>query len=154
VSPLPDLLKLSKDMKKYLNRLSKIKLGFTMVEIVVAIGVLAVGVVGIAYFFSGSTRMTRSASNTSVAANLAQSVIEEETTKTYDDILTVPKTNFSDVTTDPFYKFSKSVNVRLINKDLGSSSTDLGLKNIEVYIYWNEGNSAKKLFLSTIKAKK
>ena len=132
--------------------------GFTMVEIVVAIGVLAIGVVGIAYFFSGSTRMTRSASNTSVAANLAQSVIEEETTKNYDNIASVSETKFSQDATDPFYKFSKRVDVSCVDI-INLAPTDCAgspspMKKINVYIFWSEGNSSKNLFLSTIKAKR
>lgn len=134
--------------------LFKIKLNaFTMVEIIVAIAVLAIGVVGVSYFFAGSTGITRSASNTSVAANLGQGVIDEELVKSY-DILSVgsgTKTQFSTDPANSFYNFSWQINISLIDQNLNSSVDDIGLKKIDVIIYWNEGSSEKSVQFSTIK---
>lgn len=131
-----------------------------MVEIVVAIGVLAVGVVGVSYFFAGSTRITRSASNTSVASNLGQGVLDEKTVKSYNDPELNPgdgsETEFSNDSASPFYNFSKRVNISCV--DINLLATDCTvipspMKKIDVIIYWNEGNSEKNLQFSTIKAK-
>lgn len=126
-----------------------------MVEIVVAIGVLAIGVVGVSTFFAGSTRTTRSASNTSVAANLGQGVIDEELVKSYNELNPVSgaKVKFSEDSANAFYNFSKQINISLIDQNLNSSVNDVGLKKIDVIIYWNEGSMEKNLQLSTIKAK-
>ena len=126
-----------------------------MVEIVVAIAVLAIGVVGVSTFFAGSTRNTRNASNTSVAANLGQGVIDEELVKSYNELNPNDgdKVKFSEDSANSFYNFSKKINISLIDQNLNSSVTDIGLKKIDVIIYWNEGSSEKSSQFSTIKAK-
>lgn len=143
------LLKLNNMKKKNL------KFGFTMVEIVVAIAILAIGVVGVSYFFARSTQVTRTASNTSVAANLGQGVIDEELVKSYNElnVATGTKTRFSNDTSSPFYNFQKQINVSLIDQDLNGSAADVGLKKIDVFIFWTEGGSEKQLELATIKAR-
>lgn len=132
------------------------KKAFTLVEVVVAIGVLAIGVLGVASFFAYSTRITRSASNTSVGANLASGVLDEENAKSYDELSpgTGTKDRFSTNQTDPFYKFQKQINITLIDSNLADSPTDLGLKKIDVFIFYQEGSGEKTIQMSTIKTKR
>lgn len=130
------------------------KKAFTLVEVVVAIGVLMVGVLGVASFFAYSVKIARSASNTSIATNLAQGLIEEESSKSYDELTpqTGAKTDYTSNADSPFNKFQEQINISLIDTDLNESETDIGLKKIEVIIYYHEGNSEKNVQMATVKA--
>jgi len=139
----------------YELRIKKFKRAFTLVEVVVAIGVLLVGVLGVASFFAYSTKIARSASNTSVASNLAQGVLDYELSQSYDEL--TPGTG--SVMNSSLDRFQQQVNISLLElnpttKDLEPSATDKGLKKIDVYIFYKEGNNTKNVQMSTIKAKK
>jgi Tfp pilus assembly protein PilV len=132
------------------------KKAFTIVEVVVAIGVLLVGVLGVATFFAYSTKIVRTASDTSIASNLAQGILDQENAQSYDQLTpgTGMQTRISTDPNSPFYKFQKQININLIDQNLALSTTDVGLKKIDVYISYPEGNTTKNVQMSTIKAKK
>lgn len=132
------------------------KRGFTIIEIVVAIGVLTIGVLGVAGFFATSPMLTRSASNTSVAANLAQGALDEALSASYDELTpgTGNKVKISEDSNNPFYNFSKQRNISLVDLNLAPSATDVGLKKIDVIIYYQEGGSEKNVQMSTLKTQR
>jgi len=126
-----------------------------MVEIVVAMGVLLVGVLGIASFFAVSSKVERSASNTSIASNLAQGLLDQENSKSYDELIpgTGAQIKVSNDQNSPFYRFTQQINISWINSSLATSQTDVGLKKIDVFIYYQEGSTTKNVQMSTIKTK-
>ncbi|OGD57135.1 hypothetical protein A2V71_01725 [Candidatus Berkelbacteria bacterium RBG_13_40_8] len=132
---------------------AKLKRGFTLIEVVVATGILLVGVLGVGAFFATSSTITRHASYTSIASNLAQGFIDEEISKSYDELDpgTGPKARVSDVASNPFYNYWKQVNITLIDSDLANSGSDIGLKKIDIFVFWQEGSSEKNIQLSTVK---
>lgn len=148
---LQDSLKLiTKNME---NKFS-IQKAFTLVEVIVAIGVLTIGVLGIATFFAFSTRIARSASNTSIASNLAQGVLDEQTAKSYEELTSVARTDYTSDTSSPLNKFQKQIDVSLVDSNLAVSETDIGIKEITVHIYYDESGSEKSVEIATIKAKR
>lgn len=127
-----------------------------MVEVVVAIFILAIGVLAVASFFANSSRLARLASNQSLASNLAQGYIDQELIKSYDESIPgqsaiVKITNDSSST---LYNFSEQTTITLIDQNLNEVSSDLGLKKIEVAIFYQEGLGQKNVTLATIKTKK
>jgi len=135
---------------------NKMKKAFTMVEILVALGVFAIGVLGIFVFFATSAQIGRLASNTSIATNLASGIIEEEFSKSYDELNpgTGDRTHISPDQSNPFYKFEKQETVTWIDIDLNTSATDEGLKKIEIFVYWKENGKEKNVQVSTIKTER
>lgn len=132
------------------------KKAFTIIEIIVAITVLAVGVLGISVFFSLSLKVTDSANHVTTASNLAQGVVDTELTLSYDNLSVGNGTRvrFSTDPTNPYYNYYETVNVSFINPDLTpNNAPDVGLKKIEVIIDWLEGTNPKNVQISTIKAK-
>lgn len=129
--------------------------GFTIIEIVVAITVLTVGVLGVSGFFTISAKLTRSANHVSTASNLAQGLIDEEIAKSYDELTTGTgvKDRVSSDSSDPFYNYFEQINISLLDSNLNTSENDLGLKKIDVIIFYQEGEAEKNVQLSTIKAK-
>lgn len=130
-------------------KVPKLKRGFTLIEVVVATGVLLIGVLGVGAFFATSSTISRHASYTSIASNLAQGFIDEEISKSYDEL--DPVTGSKDPLLDPFSNYHKQVNVSLIDSNLVASGTDIGLKKIDVFIFWQEGGSEKSIQISSVK---
>ncbi len=133
--------------------ISKFKKAFTLIEVVVATGVLLIGVLGVGAFFASSSKITRHASYTSIASNLAQGFIDEEISKSYGELTPGAgmKDRVSSVSSNPFYGYKKQVNVSLIDSNLAASGSDIGLKKIDVFIFWQEGGSEKSIQLSSVK---
>ena len=136
--------------------IKKLTRAFTLVEVIVAIGVLGIGVLGIASFFAYSTKVARSSSNTSIASNLASGVIDEELSKPYDELNpgTGAKVKVTNDTASPLYNFSKEVTISLIDSDLANSVTDEGLKKIDVTISYQEGTSEKNVQMAEVKTQR
>lgn len=128
------------------------KKSFTLTEVIVALGVFGIGVLGVSGFFATSSQTVKVGRMTTTASNLAQGVIDEELTQSYDALIVGngSKTRFSADTNDPFYVYQKQVNVSYIDSNLNNSGTDLGLKKIEVFVYWPSGNTEKNIQMATI----
>jgi len=134
------------------------KRGFTIIEILVAITVFGIGVLGVAGFFITAIHTIRSSSNTTIAANLASGFIDEELAIAYDQLS--PGTGTQDpVSADqssPFYNFQKQINISCV--DINLAVTDCAaspspLKKIDVLINWQEGGNDKNIQMSTLKNK-
>lgn len=128
--------------------------GFTLVEVLVAISVLAIGVLAVASFFAISSGLSRTASNASIASDLAQGYVDQTISQSYAEIVVgqTPSTQVSTTPNDPLSNFSEQTTVTLVNSDLNNSATDVGLKKIEVVISYHEGKTNKNVTLSTIKS--
>lgn len=130
--------------------------GFTIIEIVTAIGVFGIGVLGLAGFFAASTQIVRSASNMSVATNLTSGFSDEEFAKSYDEL--IPgignRTPVSADPASPFFQYQYQIDISLIDDNLAVSDNDIGLKKIDVKVFWQEGTSEKHVQISTIKSRR
>lgn len=145
-------------MKKQLYQKSVISLrrdprhGFTLIEVIVAIGIFGIGVLAIIGFYAISVQAIRNSRQVTTATALAQGIIEEKIAEPYDSLIVGEglKEAFSTDSADPTYLYQKKVDISLINQDLAASGTDLGLKKIDVYVYWQGPSEEKKVQLSTI----
>jgi len=147
----PVILKFNKMIRN--KKFRKFKKSFTIIEIVTAIGVFGIGVLGLAGFFAASTQIVRSASNMSVATNLASGFIDEEFAKSYDELLPGPGTR-TQVSIDTPTAFYYQIDISLIDDNLWASDTDIGLKKIDVSVFWQEGTGEKHVQISTIKSQR
>jgi len=128
--------------------------GFTIIEVIVAITVLTVGVLGIAVFFSLSLKATNYANHTTTASNLVQGVVDTELAKSYNELLpgTGTRVAFSTDPASPYHIYYETVNITLIDQNLATvNAPGVGLKKIDVTIDWTEGSEAKNVQMSTIK---
>lgn len=153
-TPTPKRIdKLAINKRKFLVR------GFTIIEILVAITVFGIGVLGIAGFFITASQIVRSASNTTIASNLASGFIDEELSTAYDQL--TPGTGtpalVSEDQSSPFYNFQKQINISCIDINLAitdCTATPSPLKKIDVFIYWQERGNGKNIQMSTLKNKR
>lgn len=129
------------------------KKGFSLIEVITAIGILGIGVLSLVAFFALSMRFTKTARYITAGTNLAQSCLENQLGQPYTSLSPGSglRARVSSDPASPFYEFEQQINIGLIDSSLQASGSDLGLKKIECVIYWDENNHEKQINLSTIK---
>lgn len=140
---------------KFINYKKRLK-GFSLIEVLVALTIFGFCTLAVVGYFVYAEKANRISKDTTTATNLGQALLDQSLDIPYND-LTVQsgaKTNYSSDTSNPFYRFSKKTDISLINSNLEPSGSDVGLKKIDIYIYWQEGSSERNIQLSTIKARR
>jgi len=128
------------------------KRGFTIIEVLVSLGLLMILVVGIFGIFPQSMIMGRISSKNTIASNLAQAKIEEILAKNYED-LPVGFWEGRHFLEAPFNDFEEETEISYVDENLQTSNQDTGLKKIRVSVYFKEGQE-KNVTLSTLMVKK
>jgi prepilin-type N-terminal cleavage/methylation domain-containing protein len=150
------------------------KSGVTLTELMVAVAVISIGILGAVGSFKYLNQGIQTAKGKSLANNLAQEKIEVLKNKSYYRVLvttvTREDTNFSP---SFFYdtgpngteninvggiNFERRVYIRKVTENASGSLTyldwderDPGLKEILVYVVWKEGNTWKKTELRNLR---
>ena len=139
-----------------MKNISKISRAFTLVETLIAIGVFGIGVLAIVSFYAYSSKTVQLARQITIATNLDQSLIEAELALPYDSLIATQgiKEAYSTDTNSPYRDYQKKITINYIDANLNISATDLGLKKIDCFIYWQSGLGEKSIALSTIATKK
>lgn len=107
------------------------KLGFTLIEIIIALLILAIGLLGVLTLFPVGMDAVGKAGNIMVATFLAQGKLEDAKRLGYDEvykIVTTEKTKFA----PPYDNYEYEV---LVTEDIH----ELELKQINVNVYWPAG---------------
>lgn len=135
----------------------KIKKAFTLVEILLAVFILEIGLLGVAGFYAKSLNISRSARNETTAANLAAGLLDEQSANNYSNLAVGEgtKTAYSTEINNPFSNFSKKVDIAYINTSLVASyaEPDTNMKKITATVYWQENGAERNFQMATIKAK-
>jgi len=105
--------------------------GFLMVELMIAILLLLIGVLGATQMQASSTRFNLMGKNLTSAIVCAQSVMEEIMTTPYDQ---VTQANFSTVTADDYPNFT--IRVTITDQPVGTIPPLW--KNISVQVSWRD----------------
>lgn len=128
------------------------KKAFTIIEVIVALTVFTVGILGVEAYFATASRLTSAASHMSTASNLAQGIIDTELAYSYDEL--IPGTSTKDQFNTPFNNYRKQITISLIDGNLNPSVTDVGLKKIVVNVYYQQGGAEKNVQMATIQTKR
>ncbi len=133
----------------------KFRRSFSIIEVLIAIFILEIGILGIAGFYASSLRTARVARSETIASNLAAGLLDEELANTYDNLDPIDgdEVRYSDVLGNPFYNWYKEIDVFWIDAELNQSLTDQNMKKIIVTISWTEGTSKKIFQTASIKAR-
>ena len=135
---------------------------FTLIELLIAIFILAVGIVGVLQAFPLGTRIASFSKMSTVATQLAQAKIEEEISKSYAEILCnatlppcqTPKTRVSTDPQNPFYHYWRKMRLDYVNPAAGLATTtsDTGIKKIEVVVFFKSplGVSEKEVKITSL----
>lgn len=113
--------------------------GLSLIEATIAIAVLAVGLLAIIQLFPFSMKVSRTAEQSTVAANLAQAKIEEMFSLGYENIgvgTIEAKHRLSSSPENPFYQYQRQTIVEHVDGNLTTSASTTGMKKISVTVYW------------------
>lgn len=135
----------------------KLRTGFTLIEVILAIGIFAIGTLAAINLFPKGLRLGREAKETSVATSLAQEQVEEVLAQNYDDIATgtiEPKARIDSNPNSQFYIYQRQTAVNFADSNLSTTTTDTGLKKITVTVYYPEGAQEKTIQIIRLLNKK
>lgn len=126
------------------------ELGFSLTEIIVAFGILSLGLVTLAGTFPFALKINKESENQSSASYIAQEKLEELISMPYSEIATGTIETRSQITGDrssDFYYFTRETVVNFVDIDFNSTTTDLGLKKITINTYYinSIGRNEKKI---------
>jgi prepilin-type N-terminal cleavage/methylation domain-containing protein len=132
--------------------MKKLKNGFTLIEIMVAIFILTLGVLAVLAMFPYGLRIMNASNMSTKAVELAQGKIEEVISISYQSI------NISDTIENslpsPFEAFKRETIITYVDPSSGLSQTDSdkGVKKIRVIVFWKSGLvlSQKNIEVSTL----
>ncbi|PIV14072.1 hypothetical protein COS44_01000 [bacterium (Candidatus Gribaldobacteria) CG03_land_8_20_14_0_80_36_40] len=108
--------------------------GFTLLEAMIAISILVIGIVAVLQIFPLALNIEKLNQMETQAVFLAQEKIEEKASRSYQDIQVTTETENS--LPSPFERFSRETKVIYVDSDLATTTSDLGLKKIEVTVQW------------------
>lgn len=109
-------------------------IGFTFLEVIIAISILTIGIVATLQVFPLALNIEKLNQMETQAVFLAQEKIEEKISQAYQDIQIVTETE--DSLLSPYERFSRETEIIYVDSDLIATTSDLGLKKIEVTIRW------------------
>ncbi|HHY13460.1 MAG TPA: type II secretion system protein [Thermoanaerobacterales bacterium] len=104
--------------------------GFTLIELILAVAILAIIITPMFGLFSETFNNNRIAKGKTEAVALAQSKIEELKTLDFNELSVMVGNPQEEIPISEYPKFNRSVNV---------SVEEPGLLNIQVKVYWGNG---------------
>lgn len=138
------------------------KLGFTPIELLIAVFILAVGIVGVLSMFPMATRTGKFAQMNSTAIWLGQAKIEELISKSYEDLL-IGTTSEPYNSIPNFLSYKRITEVHCVNSNFEQASCDYDktndpypMKKIKVTVFWRSpfGPSEKNVSIIALIAKR
>ena len=114
--------------------MKSINTGFTFLEVIIAISVLIIGILAVLQVFPLALNIEKLNQMETQAVFLAQEKIEEKISRTYQDVQIT--TEIEDSLPSPFERFSRETKIIYVDSDLATTTSDLGLKKIEITVRW------------------
>jgi len=126
----------------------------TLIEVLLAIFILEIGLLGIASFYASSSKIVKTARNETLAANLANGILDSQLAIAYDNLIVGAgsKTRYTDDVGSPFYDWQKKVDISYVDANLVEQPSETHMKKITVTVYWQEGGNEKSFQTASIKA--
>lgn len=115
------------------------KKGFTLIEVILSIGIVAITLFGLLALFPFSLRLNHASANLTQATYLAQAGIEQALSIPYNDLgsgTIEAKAKLSSNPDNILYYFERDITVDYLDQNLNVSGVDLGLKKITTTVYW------------------
>lgn len=132
------------------------KKGFTLVEIIIAISVFSIGILGAMSMFSYGVKAMKYSQSAISASQLIKEKVEDTISVNYDDVST--GTFIEDPLSVPFSGFRRQTEITYVDPSsaLQEVSTDNGVKKIEVTVFWKSmfGLTENSIKRTTLLSKK
>lgn len=138
----------------YFSSYKSARNGFTFLEAMIAMVLLIVGIVTVLQIFPLAFGIGISNQKETQATMLCQEKIEEINSKNYREIQVGIQTE--DPLPSPFEKFSRETKVSYVDNNLQATTSDTGLKKVEVEVWWSSFFPAgkKQIKVTTLIAEK
>ena len=122
--------------------------GFTLIEVMIAIVILSVGLLGMASLTVGIINGNAFSKNLSTATTLAQDKMEEIWEQNYSDVAVEQKAALL----SPFANYERQVEVDTTTYPdiVGPPAQQVGMKIVTVIVYWTDRNGEHSVPLKTI----
>ncbi|MBW1698731.1 MAG: prepilin-type N-terminal cleavage/methylation domain-containing protein [Deltaproteobacteria bacterium] len=117
------------------GRIGKKDSGFTLVEVLVTMVILAIALLGMAALLAGIMQGNTYSNMVTTATTLAQEKLEEVRRIGYSGVESGEE-NYGDITDFPLFKRTTNVT---------SDSPAAGMKTVTVTVYWNSNNKSVEL---------
>lgn len=114
--------------------------GFTLIETVASLAIIATVSVAIMGVFPYNLKMNRSSANLTTAVYLAQAGLEQALSKTYNDLGTgviEPKARLSEDESSFLYNFQRQTEAEYVDEDLNPVADNSELKKITATVFWH-----------------
>ncbi len=132
--------------------------GFSLMEALVAVSILALTLVAVIGVFPLVLKMNKLAEQTTLASNYAKVKLEEILIKPYDEVgagIIETRHRLSTNPQDRIYSIERQTEVTLVNANLQTSGTDVGLKKINVTMWWpGQFGATNSLTMTSLLGKK
>ncbi len=118
---------------------NKNKKGFSLIEIIISVFVLSVGILGLVAAFPRGSKIQKQVESQAIANNIAQEKMEELLSLMYEEIPLGIIEDSARISSDPldgFYKFKRTTQISLIDQNMLTSQSDIGLKKITIKVEW------------------
>jgi len=128
-----------------------------MIELLLAVFVLEIGLLGVAGFYFYSLQITKTARNETIASNLAAGFLDEELAQNFDNLVVGPPGNPTDLES-PFNNFQKQIDIAYIDSatltpSYTQTEANQYMKKITVTVFWPYETGERSFQIATIKAK-
>ncbi len=123
------------------------KKGFSIIEVIAAIALLAIGIFAIAKMFPFGLQISKSSEEITVATMAANEEMEYLIALGYDGVNTgtiEAKQSISIGSFGNIYGLSRETVVSYVDGSLNNSATDTGIKKIEITVYWIQSTEGEK----------
>ena len=128
------------------------KPGFTFLELLIAVSLFTVGMISLLQIFPVNRKFLAQSAQTTQASFLAQEQIETVRGTDYASLTvgTFEARHFvGSSASDPLNMFERQTTVSLINGNRQATATDVGLKKIDINVYWSERAINRTYTIST-----
>ena len=114
--------------------------GISLIEALIAMAILTIGLLSIIRLFPVAMKVSKTAEQSTVAANLAQAKIEEVFSLGYENIpigTMEAKHRLGTNSDNPFYHYQRQTITEYVDGNLAHSASATGIKKISVTVYWS-----------------
>jgi len=125
-------------MFTYLNK-DKNPSGFSLIEIMVSILILAIAFIGLIQSFPLGLAINKDAENSTIASYLAQDKVEELFSLAYENLspgVIEAKHRISNDPNDYRYQYQRQTEITYLDANLNPAVNDLGMKKISTTVYY------------------
>lgn len=128
------------------------KNGFSIIEALVAIAILALGLLAVLGVFPLTLQVNKEGERLSLASVYARAKLEQVSELSYDDVTAgvfETRAKLSNDSADPAYYLERQTIVSYVNSDLQTSVSDTGFKKIEVTVFWTNQHGQDSFYILT-----